>query len=56
MQEVRENVSVKVTCSFGGMNKISFAQSSFPGYFHVFIDVLLTLKYFLPTDNAFSII
>lgn len=56
MQEIRENVSVKVTCSFGGMNKISFAQSSFPGCFHVFIDVLLTVQHFLSTDNSFSII
>lgn len=54
MQEVGENVSVKVTCSLRGMNKISFAHSSFPGCFHIFSDVLSTLQHFLFTDNSFS--
>jgi len=55
MQEVGENVSVKVTCSLeGGTNKISFAQSSFPGRFHIFSDVLSTLQPFLSTDISFS--
>lgn len=47
---------LKLPVHLGGMNKISFSQSSFPGHFHVFIDVLLTVQYFLSTDNSFSII
>lgn len=45
---------LKLPVHWGGMNKISFAHSSFPGCFHIFSDVLSTLQHFLFTDNSFS--